>query len=309
MTTHDLHTVLGASGGAGTAITLALHESGHHVRSVSRSGSGMPDGVDVVQADITDPAALASAIADSSVVYMAAQPAYHRWSDEFPAMLGQVITACGSVDAKLVMVDNLYAYGPGHDRLTEKTPHAATDDKGLVRSRMYEQLMAAHRDGTVRVAIGQASDYFGPHSDNSAITSLAIAPAAGTGALRWIGSLDTPHSVAYLPDIARAYVVLGTNPAADGRAWILPHGEAVTGRHFLELVNDQLDEQRKTSVVSKLMLRLAAPFHKITKETLSVSYQWTEPWIADDSEFEQTFGPFVTTPLESAVKESVEAYR
>ena len=38
MTTHDLHTVLGASGGAGTAITLALHESGHHVRAVSRSG-------------------------------------------------------------------------------------------------------------------------------------------------------------------------------------------------------------------------------------------------------------------------------
>lgn len=57
------------------------------------------------------------------------------------------------------------------------------------------------------------------------------------------------------------------------------------------------------------MLRLGAPFHKISKEILSVSYQWAEPWIADDSEFEQTFGPFVTTPLESAVKVSVEAYR
>jgi len=309
MTAHDLHTVLGASGGAGNAIARALSEAGLPTRTVSRSGAELPEGTDIVRADITNREDLMRAIDGSGVVYMAAQPAYHRWPQEFPAMLEEVIAACATIDARLIMVDNLYAYGPGHHRLTESTPRTATDTKGALRAAMYEQLMAAHERGEVRVAVGQASDYYGPRSDNSGVTALAVAPVGGSGALRWVGSLDAPHSVAYLPDIARAYVVLGTSPEADGRAWILPHGDAVTGREFLELVNSELDEPRRTATVSRFMLRVASPFHRISKETLGVSYQWTDPWIADDSQFQETFGPFATTPLETAVKESVEAYR
>lgn len=307
--TPDLHTVLGASGGAGNAIARALHDAALPTRAVSRSGSNLPAGIDIVQADITDTDDLTRAVAGSSVVYMAAQPAYHRWTEEFPAMLAGVIEACASIDARLIMVDNLYAYGPGHDRLTEATPHSATDKKGTLRAAMHSQLMTAHERGDLRVAIGQASDYYGPRSDNSGVTALAVAPVGQSGALRWIGSLDEPHSIAYLPDIARAYVVLGTSPEADGHTWILPHGDPVTGREFLDLVNDQLDDPRKTATVSTFMLRVASPFHKISKETIGVVYQWTSPWIADDSQFQATFGPFAPTPLETAVKESVDAYR
>ncbi len=307
--TTDLHTVLGASGGAGNAIARALLDAGIPTRAVSRSAAPLPEGIAVVEADITDPGELTNAIEGSSVVYMAAQPAYHRWPEEFPDMLEGVIAACASIDAKLVMVDNLYAYGPGHERLTPSTPHTASDTKGVLRRQMQERLMSTHAAGTLRVAIGQASDYYGPRSDNSSVTALAVAPVGGSGSLRWVGSLDMPHSVAYLPDIARAYVVLGTSDAANGAAWVLPHGEPVTGRQFIDLVNANLEEPRKAGRVSKLMLRVASPFHAISKETLGVAYQWTDPWIADDSAFQATFGPFTTTPLEVAVAASVDAYR
>lgn len=309
-TAPDLHVVLGASGGAGNAIARALCDAGRSTRAVNRSGvADLTEGIEVLSADITDPDGAAAAVTGASVVYMAAQPAYHRWPQEFPGMLEGVIRACSAASAKLVMVDNLYAYGPGHDRLTEETAHRATDAKGRTRIAMHERLMEAHDAGDVRVAIGQASDYYGARSDNSGVTALAIAPTAGTGTLRWMGSLDVPHSVAYLPDIAKAYVTLGTHDAADGRAWILPHGKPVTGREFLAAVNATLDEPRKTAVVSRSMLRIAAPFHRISRESLGVLYQWTEPWIADDAAFQSTFGPFAATPLGIAVQDSVAAYR
>ena len=174
---------------------------------------------------------------------------------------------------------------------------------------MFEMVMAAHRSGRIRATIGQASDYFGPRADNSGITALAIAPIARSGSLRWMGSLDQPHSVAYLPDIAKAYVALGTSDSADGRAWVLPHGPAITGEQFLAAVNQQLETPRKTSVVSKGMLRLAAPFHRISRESLGILYQWTQPWIADDAAFQEVLGPFPTTPLEVVVKSTVDYYR
>ena len=309
-TAPELHVVLGASGGAGNAIARALHDAGIATRAVNRSGDAdLPGGIERVAADIGDPRSLDDAIAGASVVYMAAQPPYHRWPQEFPTMLEDVIRACSAAEAKLVMVDNLYAYGPGHDRLTEASPYGATDAKGRTRAAMLDRLLAAHRAGELRVAIGQASDYFGPRSDNSGITALAIAPVAGTGTLRWMGSLDAPHSIGFLPDIARAYVTLGTRDEADGRIWILPHGEAVTGREFLDAVNATPDEPRKTAVVSTTMLRLAAPFHRISRESLGIVYQWTGPWVADDSAFQATFGPFTATPFDIAVKEAVAAYR
>lgn len=310
MTTTDLHVVLGASGGAGNAIARALLASGHRVRGVNRTGtSDLPTDAAMVAADITDRAALVSAVADASVVYLAAQPAYDRWPEEFPAMIERVIAVCSAIDAKLVMVDNLYAYGPGHARITESTPFDATDTKGRTRAAMIERLLDAHRRGEVRVAIGQASDYFGPSGPLSTITALAIDPVAGRGRLRWMGSLDTPHSVAYLPDVGRAYVTLGTDPEAEGRVWILPHGAPVTGSEFLDAVNATLDRPRPTAAVSRTMLRIAAPFHAISRESLGVLYQWTDPWIADSSAFEVTFGTFATTPLAEAVAATVAATR
>lgn len=309
-TTTNLHVVLGATGGAGYAIAHALHDTGLAVRAVNRSGTAaVAPAVEPCAADITSREGIARAISGAAVVYMAAQPPYHRWPEEFPAMLETVIDATAAEGAKLVMVDNLYGYGPGSGTMAADKPERAEDRKGKVRRAMTEMLLDAHRRGRLRVAIGRASDYFGPHSDNSAITALAIAPAAAGKSIRWLGSLDVPHSVAYLPDIARAYVELGTSDGADGGIWILPHGSAVTGRHFLETVNAILARPVKTGVVSRSMLRIASPFHRISRESLDIAYQWEAPFIAEDDRFQSVFGPFETTPFEEAVRNSIEAYR
>lgn len=306
MNAHATHVVLGASGGAGNAIARALHDADIPTRGVNRSGSAdLPPAIPVTAADITSDEELADATRGAAVVYLAAQPPYHRWAEEFPPMLDAVIDACTRSGAKLVMVDNLYVYGPVSAPITEATPHRATDRKGIVRRAMFRALMDAHEAGDVRVTIGQASDYFGPRCTNSGIASLAL-PATDGGSIRWLGSLDTPHSLAYLPDIARAYVALGTSEEADGSAWILPHPAPITGRDFLDLVNTNLEEPRTVARVSKAKLRLAAPFYRAARESLDVAYQWIDPWVTDSTVFESAFGPFTATPIEAAVKDTLD---
>ncbi len=224
-------------------------------------------------------------------------------------MLDEVIAATAEVGAKLVMVDNLYSYGPQPMSLAETTPARATDSKGRVRRAMAETLLTAHEAGRLRVAIGRASDYFGPACGSSAITALAIEPAFAGKPIRWIGRSDVPHTTAYLPDIARAYVVLGTSDLADGRIWHLPHAPAVTGASFLALVNAALDTPVETAVLPTAMLRLAAPFHRMSREMLGIAYQWIRPFVVDDSAFQATFGPFDVTPLPEAVATTVAWYQ
>jgi nucleoside-diphosphate-sugar epimerase len=313
MTTQtNIHVVLGASGAAGSAILSALVTRGLEARGVNRSGPGhaAPAGISWRTADVTSPESLGAALEGADVVYMAAQPAYHRWPQEFPAMMDQVLGAAEAAGARrLVMVDNLYAYGPGSSPMTEASPQNATDAKGRTRAAMADQLLATHRAGRIEVVIGRASDYFGPDADNSGITALAIEPAAGRGKLRWMGSLNAAHSCAYMPDVARAFVALGTAPDTAGRIWHLPHAPGVTGAQFHALVNDALPEPRATALVSTRMLRLAAPFHRISRESLPLAYQWTEPFLVDDSAFRARFPDFVSTPMAEAVATTVAHYR
>src|SRR6185437_9616658 len=65
--------------------------------------------------------------------------------------------------ALLVGLENVYGYGPaGGKPMTEDLPLAATTVKGRTRAAMTAELLAAADAGRVRVAIGRASDFFGP---------------------------------------------------------------------------------------------------------------------------------------------------
>ena len=305
----NLHVVLGASGGAGLAITKELVARGLPVRAVNRSGSVDFAGVEPFAADVDDPAEAARAVAGAAIVYMAAQPPYHRWPDRFPGMLATVVDAAAEVGARFVMVDNLYMYGPGAGSMSETTPHRATEAKGVVRREMADALLEADRSGRLPVLIGRLSDYFGPRGDNSTIAALAFAPLAKGRGIRWPFQGEVLHSVAYLPDVARALVDLATTDDAYGRVWVLPHASAITGMEFLALVNDRLDEPVKASVLTLGMFRLAAPFHKPSRELLAIRYQFEEPFVVDDTSFRAAMPDFMVTPLESAVAETVAWYR
>jgi nucleoside-diphosphate-sugar epimerase len=308
--TDKRHVVLGASGGAGSAIVTALTDGDHTVRAVNRSGNArVPNGVEIIGADITDDAGAATAVAGADVVYMAAQPEYFRWVEEFPSMLKTVVDAVLAADARLVMVDNLYMYTPTSRPLSEDSSTETTTKKGRVRRDLEVILHEAREEKDLDIAIGRASDYFGPGPNMSAITALSIDPGVRGKSIKWMGKLDKRHSVAYLPDIGRAYVTLGESDDAYGDTWILPHGPAPTGAEFLDAVNEALPRPAKTGAISRTMLMVASPFHKVSRESLEMAYQWTDDFVVDDAKFRAAFGPFDSTPLDEAVLETITSYR
>ena len=57
------------------------------------------------------------------------------------------------------------------------------------------------------------------------------------------------------------------------------------------------------------MLRIAAPVHRISRESLGILYQWDAPFVVDYSAFQESFGPFPVTPLDRAIAETVRWYQ
>jgi nucleoside-diphosphate-sugar epimerase len=302
--------VLGATGGAGGALVRELAGRGYRVRAVSRKpAAAWPEGVEQQAADAADPARTRTACQGATVVYHCAQPPYQRWAAEFPALTASVADAAAAAGARLVYADNLYAYGPVDGPLTEDLPALATTTKGRVRALMAERLLAAHRAGTLQVVIGRSSDYYGPGGANSAVGEILFGAAAAGKRARWLGRLDVPHSLNYLPDVARALATLGTRPEAPGEVWHLPAAEPLTGRQFVGLVATALGRPVKVTATSRLALRVAGVVDPRARESAEMLYQWERPFVLDASKFQRAFGPFRPTPHPQAVATTVAWFR
>ena len=302
--TGELHVVLGATGGMGTAVVQALGESGLDVRAVNRSGSAnVPAGGSALAADVSTREGAARAVEGAAVVYHCAQPEYTRWGSELLPMTAAIADACEAVGAKLVLGDNLYMYAPVTGPIREDSPTRPTSKKGQLRLAMADDLLDRSRAGRLRVAIGRASDYFGPHGADSTPGALLFAPLAKGRKPRWMGRLDAPHTLNYLPDVGRALVTLGTSAEADGKVWVLPASEPLTGSQWLEAAAEAVGRSLRPAVVSPAMNRMAGIFIPMVRELNEIMYQFTQPFVVDDSAFRTTFRDAVrTTPNLDALR-------
>ena len=109
-------------------------------------------------------------------------PPYPQWTAQFPALWADALAAAEATGARLVSMENVYLYGrPAGHPLTEDRAHDAHTTKGQLRGRMTRELLAAHHAGRVEVAIGRASDYFGPRGGAQSNLGDRVFPAALAG--------------------------------------------------------------------------------------------------------------------------------
>jgi nucleoside-diphosphate-sugar epimerase len=306
----ELHVVFG-TGPVGMSVMDALVQRGpRRVRMVNRSGrASVPDGVEVVGVDAADPTFTREASAGASVVYFALNPPYNKWPELFPPLQAGVLEGAASAGAKLIAMENLYMYGPTDGRpLTEDLPYAPNTRKGAVRARMSEELMEAHRSGKVRVAIGRASDYFGPRVLVSAAGEQVFGRAVQGKSAQVAGDPDQPHTYSYAPDIGKGLVILGEREEALSRVWHLPSPETVTTRQFVEMIFDEVGKPTRVQAAPKILLRAMGLFNPGIRETIEMLYEFEEPFVVDDSKFEEAFAE-QATPLREAIGGTVRWYR
>ena len=304
-----LHVVYG-TGAVGMSVMDALVQSGRRVRMVNRSGrASVPEGVEVVGGDAADPTFTREVSAGASVVYFALNPPYDKWPELFPPLQTGVLEGAASAGAKLIAMENLYMYGlTGGRPLTEDLPYAPNTRKGTVRARMSEELMQAHTSGRVQVAIGRASDFFGPRVIASAAGEQVFGRAVEGKSAQVAGDPDQPHTYTYAPDIGRGLVILGAREEALGQAWHLPSPETVTTRQFVEMIFEEVGKRARIQAAPKIVLRVMGLFNPGMREMIEMLYEFEEPFVMDHSKFEAAFGEHAT-PLKEAIGETVRWYR
>jgi nucleoside-diphosphate-sugar epimerase len=305
----ELHVIFG-TGAVGMSVMDELIRRGRRVRMVNRSGRArMPEGVEVVGGDATDEAFAREASEGASVVYFALNPPYDKWPELFPPLQAGVIEGAASAGSKLIAMENLYMYGPTGGRpLTEDLPYAPNTRKGAVRAMMSEELMEAHTSGRVRVAIGRASDSFGPRVLVSAAGEQVFGRAVEGKSAQLAGDPDQPHTYTYVPDIGRGLVILGEREEALGQAWHLPSPETVTTRQFVEMIFEEVGKPARVQAAPKILLRAIGLFNPGIRETIEMLYEFEEPFVVDYSKFEEAFGE-QATPLRESIRGTVRWYR
>ena len=306
----SLHVVFGATGAIGGAVVSELVRAGRSVRAVSRGGQA-PEGAQGAAADASDPAQAARMAAAASVIYHCANPPYTRWPELFPALTSSILGAAESSGAKLVFADNLYAYGPVGGPLREDLPSAAHGRKGRIRAVMAAQLLAAHRDGRARVAIGRASDYYGPHGTGSTAGQTVFGRILAGKKPQWPGRLDQPHTFHYLPDIARGLLVLADRREADGQVWHLPAAGPLTAQQFFDMIAQAAGQPVpvRASIATPALLAVAGIFSPLLREMRETTYQFRAPFVIDASKFETAFGHLEPTPHSDAIQRTIAWYR
>jgi nucleoside-diphosphate-sugar epimerase len=183
-----------------------------------------------------------------------------------------------------------------------------TSRKSATRAAMTQDLLRAHAEGHVQVAIGRASDYFGPGTINSALGATVFATALTGAKAQVMGDPDQPHSYSYTPDVAAALISLGTAAAAPGRIWHLPVAPARNTRQIIEYVYRAAGRQPRTLAAGRATLRALGLVKPAIREYLHTLYQFTDPWVVDDAAFRTAFGSSAT-PLEEALDTTLAWYR
>jgi nucleoside-diphosphate-sugar epimerase len=119
---------------------------------------------------------------------------------------------------------------------------------------------------------------------------------------------DTPHDFAYVPDIAKAAMMLLNAPDdAYGQVWNMPCAPTRTPRELVQLAASAIGVKPKILVIPFWLLPVAGLFSRFMKEVVEVGFTWDRPYQVDGSKFARRFG-FEPTPFEFGVPAAVRSF-
>ena len=314
-----LHTILGAGGVIGRELSIQLAKQGKRIRQVGRHPIVVQPGDELKTADLTNAQAAFAAVAGSEVVYLVAGLTYNTsvWQARWPLVMRNVIDACSRHKARLVFLDNVYAYGrvDGNGNsdgiMRETTPFNPCSKKGEVRAAIATTLLESMKRGEVQALIARSADFYGPGAGLSLLASVLFSRLRAGKAPQWVGNADAVHTFSFTPDIGRALVALGASPAAFSQTWHVPTArdlgkdlrhEAVTGRALAQLACKIATQPVRLQVAPRWLLMAMGWFTPVLRENNEMMYQLEHPYRFDSSKAEEALGWQATPYCEGLAK-------
>ncbi len=277
--------ILGATGRFGRNAAEAFWNAGWRVRLFDRKTDDLTaaaDGADVIVNGWNLP--------------------YPDWAAGLPRLTRQVIAAAEASGATILLPGNVYVFGTdAPERLAADTPHAATNGLGRVRIEMEQ----AYRNCSAQVICLRAGDFLDDAASGNWFDRM-MAPSLKQGVLRYPGRTDAVHAWAFLPDFARAAVMLAERRTALPRHADIPFpGYAMTGAEMAACCAAALQRPVRVRRMSWLPIYLALPFWKTARHLLEMRYLWSKPHRLDGTVFDAWLPEFRATAPQDALGRAI----
>jgi nucleoside-diphosphate-sugar epimerase len=286
------------AGQIGSAIAQQLIDAGHDVAIIRRSEKPVPGAPSarVVAGDAGDSELLGRELDGVDAILHCIHASYDAdaWRKTLPGRELAVMDAAAAHDVPVIFPESVYAWGHGAENLVEDAAgeHAPVpcSPLGEVRAELLAT-RAAHPARTLSLV---ASDLIGPI-------------ARGRRGFM-LGDPSLPHSLTYLPDMARAMI-----HAADHAEGLAPDGNAVL--HVPSLPAESMrdlagrvaaltgNRPRLTSIPG-WPLAVAAHLHPAARELNNQSYLWRRPAILRDGRLAE-IRKLAPTPWDEALAASI----
>lgn len=277
--------ILGASGKIGSHSARAFAHAGWSVRNYDREAGNMSaaaEGADVIVNGLNP-------------------PAYHDWEHLVPAITEQVIAAARASGATVILPGNVYNFGAEGGEWSEGSPHAPQTRKGRIR----EEMERRYRASGTRTIVLRAGNFIVPERRDD-VMSMVLLRSLGRDKVTLMGAPDVLQAYCYVPDWARAAVLL-----AEKRAELAPFedvpfpGHAFTAEELRAFLTRELGRPIGTTRFPWWAVTLSAPFWELGRELLEMRYLWETPHTLSGNKLARLLPSFQATPLEDVLRAAI----
>lgn len=309
--------ILGITGGYGGAMAQALSEAGWRVSALVRDRARALDAlpaslqgaITLHQGDVLDEDALYHAARGVQVIVYGVNVPYGQWDAMMPRITRRVCDVAASLHATIAFPGNVYPFAP-HTSIAHDTPMNPPTSKGRLRARLEQMLAESTRRGA-RVITLRGGDFFGTDAKNSWMHHILDKARRG-GKLQLPAHKGVRHAWTYLPDFARAHVMLlDMRHELPSHATFHFRGHVLTEEQLLEALQKALDVPAlQISYMPWWFIRLGGIFSADWKGLVEMNYLWSQEVLMTQVHLDEVLlGAVPHTSLEEALRHEVDHAR
>lgn len=307
--------ILGATGGVGYAVAKAQLDKENPVtvlvRDVKKAYNllGNHSKLEIIEGDALDSVLLNRLAEGKTHIFHGLNASYEYWEEFMPLATRKVIEAAIKSGATVVFPGNIYNYGNITEPATEVTPFKPESELGKLRLKLELQLEQATRSGRIKALVVRLPEMWGMN-----VTNAAFAPvfenAINGKSIPWLYTADVPQQMVWNMDAGRAVSeLMEWNPEHSFETVHYAGSEVHSMYTFFSRVCKAVGSQSKTKVLGSRMIRCFAFNKPVLRKVQELEYKYRNTILLDDSRFHNLIPEFEETPLEEAIRDTVEWFR
>lgn len=212
-------------------------------------------------------------------------------------------------NSTLLFPDNNYAFGNQSTTIKEKDVPNPTTKKGEIRLQLISKIKQATEQEKCKAVILRLPDFFGPNVSNGLMKPV-FGNAIKRKPMNWLVDADTPHQLAYTPDVAKLFYLLSKEKKTPNFFLLHYGGEQVSSiRDWGAEISRIAGSPNKMNVAPKFILSIILIFNPMVKELKENFYQFENAIILNESKIKERYPNFKPATMEEAIKNTLDWFK